>query len=286
MGLNFENLHPDFGARCGGAELAGEISDDLRDEIASAIEQFGVVYFPGQNLDQDSQIALARRFGELDRGFNKVSKAPSRFKHAELLDMSNVGADGEITSRDHKKIVGNIANQLWHSDSSFQKPGSAFSLLYAVTLPSHGGETEFADCRVAYETLSDETKEMLDGLVARHDALHSRMQLGDDQYTPEQRAAMPAVEWPVVREQTATGRASLFIGAHVCEIVGMTLPEGRMLLMDLLEHATTPERVYRHHWRLGDLVIWDNRITLHRGRKFDYAERRELRRTTTLVPAA
>jgi alpha-ketoglutarate-dependent 2,4-dichlorophenoxyacetate dioxygenase len=187
-----------------------------------------------------------------------------------------------VAERTHRRIVSNIANQLWHSDSSFQRPAAKYSMLMCEIVTSWGGETEVADMRAAYDALGEPTKRALDGLEAEHYALHSRFMLGDDNYSEEQRNAVPPVTWPVVRTHPGSGRKHLFIGAHARSIAGMTVPEGRMLLADLLEHATQPQFRHRHTWRPGDLLIWDNRCVLHRGRRFDLSERRELRRATTL----
>ena len=173
-----------------------------------------------------------------------------------------------------------------HSDSSFQKPAAKYSMLHSVRNPSWGGQTEFADLRAAYDALPERMKQMLEGLQAEHYALHSRFLMGDDSYTEEQKAAIEPVWWPIVRTNPRTGRKHLFIGVHTRQVSGMTVPEGRMLLIDLMEHATQPQFVYRHEWRSGDTVIWDNRATLHRGRAFDLDEPRELRRTTTLDDTA
>ena len=283
MKLELTDLHPDFGAEVLGIDLAAPLDDVLRNAIENELEIRGVLLFRGQSLNQDQQISMAKRFGRLDSGFKKVSKAQSRFNYAELLDISNVRDDGSIATRDHQKIVGNIANQLWHSDSSFQTPATSYSMLQAIVLPQSGSVTEFVDCRIAYETLPADQQRVLEGLVAKHHALHSRRMLGDDKYSDEQVAAIPPAEWPLLKKQQCTGRTSLFIGAHAQAIIGMTVPEGRMLLMDLMEHATQPDKVYRHEWRTGDLVMWDNRTTLHRGRRWRVSERRELRRTTVLA---
>ena len=251
--VNTSKLHPDFGAEVHNIDLASSFDDTQRDAIADALETYGMLLFREQSLDEDMQIAMAKRFGTLDSGFKKASKSPNRFSHDELLDMSNVDVKGDITARNHPKVVGNIANQLWHSDSSFQAPATAYSMLLAVVVPSSGGDTEFVDCRVAYETLPADQQRALRGLIAKHHALHSRIMLGDDQYTDTQRQAIPPAEWPILKPQKSTGRTALFVGAHAHEVIGMTVPEGRMLLMDLLEHATRPDRVYLD--TVGDPVI-------------------------------
>lgn len=245
------------------------------------MDRYAVLVFRDQPLSEGAQIALARSFGPLNAGLRKATGAPTRFQYDEIIDISNVAQDGEVLARNDAKLVGAIANQLWHSDSSFQGAPIAYSMLSAVAVPAEGGETEFADLRAAYDALSTNIKREIADLVARHSAFHSRFLLGDDRYTAEQRKVFPAVDWPLVRMHPGSKRKVLFVGAHCTEILGMTVPEGRMFLADLIEHATQRQFVHRHEWRSGDLVMWDNRCTLHRGRRYDLSQRRDLRRTTT-----
>jgi len=248
-----------------------------------------VLVFRGQPLSQDQQIAFASAFGSLDTGLTKLSKTKGRLDYPELIDISNVTREGAVAPSGDKRIAGALANQPWHSDSSFQYVPGKYSMLSAVVLPGPSvmgaGETEYADMRAAYDALSDAMKEKIEPLIAEHYALYSRMWLGDEDWTAEQKAGMPPVRWRVVRTQPYD-RRSLFIGSHANRIVGWPVPEGRMFLLDLLEHATQRQFVYRHEWQVGDLVIWDNRATLHRGRPYDMTQRRELRRTTTRDLAA
>jgi alpha-ketoglutarate-dependent 2,4-dichlorophenoxyacetate dioxygenase len=281
MTLSFKPLTPHIGAEATGIDIAKPLTDSERREIEAGMDRFGVLVFRGQPLDQDQQIRYAQSFGPLDLGFRKVRGGPHRFKHAELADISNVTVDGEVAARAHAKIVGNLANQLWHSDSSFQHPRAKYSMLSAVVVPAEGGETEFADLRAAYDALTPLQRKRVEGLVAVHDSLHSRFMLGDTHYTEEQRAAIPPARWPLVQTDPRSGRKILFVGVHAREVEGMTIAEGRMLLMDLLEHATQRQFVYQHRWKVGDLVMWDNTATLHRGRHFELSQRRELRRATT-----
>ena len=188
-------------------------------------------------------------------------------------------ADGGLHSPSDRKTLSNFANQLWHSDSSFQRPAAKYSMLSAVVVPDKGGQTEYCDLRAAYDALPDELKAEIQDLHSVHAALHSRIWLGD-QPSEAELAKMPPVEWPLVRMHPGSRRRVLWVGIHATHIVEKSLAEGRMLLAELLEHATQREFVYRHEWRPGDLVIWDNRATLHRGRRFDLNARRELRRTT------
>jgi alpha-ketoglutarate-dependent 2,4-dichlorophenoxyacetate dioxygenase len=277
--MHIEQRSP-FAGRVTGIDLA-QISPALAEDIRSAMDQQGVLVFPGQNLSQDAQIAFAQAMGPLELGFRRIKTGAHRLKYNELADISNVTPDGEIAAREHTKIVSNLANQLWHSDSSFQKPRAKYSMLSASVVPAFGGETEFADLRMAYDALPDWRQAQVAGLNAVHSALHSRFILGDTQYTPEQIAMFPPVVWPLVQTDPRTGRKILFVGAHIREIQGMVLAESRLLVMDLLEHATQRDFVYSHPWQVGDLVMWDNTATVHRGRYFDLSERRELRRATT-----
>jgi len=269
------------GAEASGIDIGRPLSPEQVKAIENAMDRYAVLVFRNQPLDQDQQIRLAQSFGPLDLGLRKVKGGPHRFKYAELADISNVTADGEVAARQHAKIVGNVANQLWHSDSSFQRPRAKYSMLSAVVVPPEGGETEFADLRSAYDALPPWRKRQVADLTAVHYALHSRFLLGDTNYTEEQRKAIPPARWPLVQTDPRSGRKSLYVGIHACEIDGMTIAEGRMLLMDLLEHATQRQFVYQHRWQPGDLVIWDNTATVHRGRYYDFSLRRELRRATT-----
>ena len=282
MALELKPLHPLFAAEATGIDLAQPLAAAERERIVAAMDRHAVLVFRGQSLDEDRQIAFAKAFGPLDLGLKKLRKGqPERFRHPELIDLSNTNADGKLVARDSGKLYSNIANQLWHSDSSFQKPPARYSMLHAFVVPSKGGETEYADLRAAYDALPADTKREIEGLEAEHYALHSRMMLGDPSYSEEQKKLLPPVTWPLVRTHAGSGRRLLWVGIHATHILGMTVPEGRMLLADLLEHATQREFVYRHQWRVGDLVMWDNRAVLHRGRRWNLDERREMRRATT-----
>lgn len=283
MPLHLRPLTPDqdFAALATGLDLTRPLGAADVAAVDAAMDRHAVLVFRGQPLAQAEQVAFAEQFGPLDLGLKRLKKQPERLAHTELMDISNLDLDGKPAARESRKVVSNIANQLWHSDSSFQATPVKYSMLSAVRLTSWGGATEFADLRAAYDALDARMKAEVAELQATHFALHSRFMLGDDDYTPEQRGQIPPTLWPLVRE-LPYGRRALFVGVHACAIQGMTLAEGRMLLMDLLEHATQPRFVYRHEWQVGDLVMWDNRSTVHRGRRYDLSESRELRRTTTV----
>jgi alpha-ketoglutarate-dependent 2,4-dichlorophenoxyacetate dioxygenase len=287
--MDIRPLHPLFAGEVSGVDLRQPLSAATIAAIHAGMDHYGILVFHDQQMTPEQQKAMTAQLGTLELGFARVVRnrgaqppsAPPRTGYAEVADMSNLGEDGMPVERSDRKIVGNMANQLWHSDSSFQKPAAQYSLLLAVRLPSWGGETEYCDLRAAYDALDPRTQAELAGLEAEHYALHSRIMLGDDEYTDAAKSVFPPVLWPIVRTHPGSGRKLLFIGAHARRVVGMTVAEGRILLLDLLEHATRPQFVYRHTWKPGDLVIWDNRATLHRGRRWDLNEARELRRTTT-----
>jgi len=281
MALTLRPLHPVFVAEASGLDLRQPLAAAEIAEVVAAMDRYAVLVFHGQPLDQAQQIRFATQFGPLNPGLKQIGRQAERLTEAALIDISNLGPDGRPLSRESKKVISGLANQLWHSDSSFQSPAVSYSMLSAVTLPSWGGETEFADLRAAWDALPERLQRQVEGLAAEHFALHSRMtHLGDTDYTAEQLAALPPVVWPLCRVHPGSGRRALFAGIHARRILGMGLAEGRMLLHDLLEYATLPAFRYAHSWSVGDLVIWDNRCTLHRGRAYDLAEPRELRRTT------
>ncbi|MDO9711240.1 TauD/TfdA dioxygenase family protein [Paracraurococcus lichenis] len=281
MPLSLHPLHPVFAAEASGLDLRRPLAQAELDAIVDAMDRYAVLLFRDQPMTEQEQIAFARRFGPLNPGLKQIGRQQERMAEQAMIDISNLGPDGRPLPRESKKILSGLANQLWHSDSSFQAPAVSYSMLSAVRLPSWGGETEFADLRAAWDALPARLQRQVEGLEAEHYALHSRMTLlGDTDYTPEQQAALPPVIWPLVRVHPGSGRKALFAGIHARRILGMGLAEGKMLLLDLLEHATDKAWRWTHRWQVGDLLIWDNRCTLHRGRAYDLDEVRELRRTT------
>ena len=285
MGLALKPVTPSFAAEASGVDLRS-LDDAAVRAIDEAMDRYAVLVVRGQPLTQAEQVALARKFGPLDAGLRKATGAPTRFQHDELIDIGNVALDGEVAESSDQKLIGQLANQLWHSDSSFQDLPVKYSMLSAVTVPADGGETEWCDLRAAWDELPEETKRLVEGRTARHFAFHSRILLGDDRYNETQLTRFPPVERPLVHVHPGSGRKVLFPSAHIDRVSGMSVPEGRLLVAELLEHATQPKFVYRHSWRAGDYVMWDNRATLHRGRRYDLKLRRDLRRTTTLERGA
>ena len=284
MSLQLKPLHPLFAAEASGIDLTQPVDAATVRAVDDAMNHYAVLVFRGQPLTEDQQVAFASSFGKLDAGLKKLNPgAPSRFRHEVTIDISNVRPDGGLHGAADRKSISNFANQLWHSDSSFERPAAKYSMLHAVVVPAKGGQTEYVDLRAAYDALSGDLKTGIANLHSVHAAMHSRIWLGDKPSEAEL-AKMPPVQWPLVRTHSGSRRKVLWVGVHATHIVEKTVAEGRMLLLELLEHATQREFVYRHEWRVGDLVIWDNRATIHRGRRFDITQPRELRRTTTLDP--
>lgn len=278
----FKGITPDFAAEASGVELRKPLDAASVRAIDAAMDRYAVLVFRDQPLTEAEQVALAKQFGPLDPGLRKATGAPTRFGYEELIDIGNVALDGEVAQTADQKLIGQLANQLWHSDSSFQDLPVKYSMLSAVTVPGEGGQTEWCDLRAAWDELPAETKALVEGRSARHFAFHSRILLGDDKYNEAQLKRFPPVERPLVHVHPSSGRKVLFPSAHIDRVSGMSVPEGRLLVSELLEHATQAKFVYRHTWRAGDYVMWDNRATLHRGRRYDLRLRRDLRRTTTV----
>jgi len=282
MTLTLEPLHPLFAAEAGGVDLKKPLDAATIRAIDAAMDRYAVLVFRGQPLDQAEQVACARQFGPLDAGLRKATGAPTRFQHEELIDIGNVALDGSVAGRENAKLIGVLANQLWHADSTFQDVQVKYSMLSAVVITEEGGETQWADLRAAWDALPEKTQRHVEGRTGRHSAFHSRIALGDNRYSEEQLQRFPPVERALVHVHPGSGRKVLYPSVHIDRVSDLSVPEGRLLVAELLEHATQPAFVYTHAWRAGDYVMWDNRATLHRGKRYDLAARRDLRRTTTL----
>ena len=254
-----------------------------RAAIEEAINRYAVVVFRGQQLTDVQQIDFAAHLGPIHTPGQRARHTgiKHRLERTELADISNLDGDGKVLEVNAKRRLDWLANRLWHTDASFRAVPGALSLLYAHVIPDEGGDTEFADLRAAYDALPAATKAQLEGLVAIHSIWHSRGQLDVTKYTPEELASLPPVPQRLVRTHPGSYRKTLYLAAHASHIEGMPVPDGRLLLMDLMEHATQKQFVHAHKWREGDLVIWDNRCTMHRARPFDTTKVRDLRRVTT-----
>jgi len=280
--MEVHEVHPSFAAEVTGVDLGMPLDQPTVAAIDAAINKHGVLVFPGQVLNNDTQAEFARHFGELEVSSQVYrSENKHRIESRAIVDVSNLNEKNETRGRDDRRRLEQISNMLWHSDASFRPVVGALSMLYAYAVAPSGGETEFADLRSAYEDLSPDFKAQIDNLVVEHVYGHSRTQLGFPSFSEEERKALPPVQHPLVRTNPLNGRKSLYLGSHASHIIGWPVPEGRLLLLDLLEHATQRKYVYSHVWKVGDLVIWDNRCTLHRGRRFDESFPRDLRRVTT-----
>lgn len=280
MTINIRQLHPHFVAEVDGVDLSRPLGAETIKTLNDAINRYSVLVFHWQSLDDDQLLALGRTFGSVAPPRNH--RAGHRLQHAEIADISNLNVKNEVRARDDSRRLDSLGNQLWHSDASFRPISGALSMLHAHVVPPSGGDTLFADLRAAYDELDDETKELIEGLITEHSIFNSRGQLGHTDYTDAERAALPSVRHPLVRVHSGSKRKTLYMGSHASHIIGWPQPEGRLLLRDLMEHATQQRFVHAHKWQVGDLVLWDNRCTLHRGTRYNDAKyRRDLRRVTT-----
>jgi alpha-ketoglutarate-dependent 2,4-dichlorophenoxyacetate dioxygenase len=281
MGILVHERRPGFVATVENVDLARPLDDGTFAEIRDAFHRYAVLVFPGQAIDDEAQIAVSLRFGALETSIRKHRKRS--VERPEISDISNIDERHAILDPDDERAIYNAGNRMWHSDSSFKPVPATASLLHAREVPLEGGETEYADLRAAWDALPDWRREGLEELVAVHDFAYSRGLTGYREFTDAERAEVPPVEQALVRTHPATGRKALYLGSHASHIVGWPLAKGRILLLDLLAHATQPEFVYRHAWRVGDLVMWDNRCVLHRGRPWDEARHRRVMHRTTVA---
>ena len=281
MSIRVKSLHPLFVAGVFGVDLSESVDQGALAKIDAALDRYAVLVFPNQALDDEQQIRLASQFGPLEESIGAIRKDRKPRLRSELADVSNLSADNRIRARDDAWRMMLLANELWHTDSSFKRIPGKFSLLSAREVPPAGGETEFADLRAAYDALDETTKRTVEDLAAEHSIFHSRSLVGYNDFTAEERAALPPVPQSVVRILPRSGRKTLYLASHASHIVGWPVERGRRLLDDLIEFATQPRFVYRHHWNVGDLLVWDNRCTLHRARPYDdLNHRRDMRRVT------
>ncbi|HXZ52183.1 MAG TPA: TauD/TfdA family dioxygenase [Burkholderiales bacterium] len=283
MALELRPLHPSFAAEVGPIDLRQVHDRATLEEIRAGMDEHRVLVFRGQAFGDAEQLAFAKRFdGALHTKTGSAALGANRFGDEALTDISNLGADGAILARDDRRRQYALGNRLWHTDASFQDPPGRYSMLHARVVPPAGADTEFADMCAAYEALDSAMRARIDGLRVHHSIAYSRQTLGFE-FSAEEAELLKGAVHPLVRVNPRSGRRSLYLASHASRVLDWPLPEGRLLLRDLIEHATQPQFVYRHAWRVGDLVIWDNRATMHRARPFDDAtERRELRRVTTL----
>jgi alpha-ketoglutarate-dependent 2,4-dichlorophenoxyacetate dioxygenase len=271
---------PDFVGEVSGIDLRHPISAAEAAAIDAGMDRFGVLVFHDQAIDDTQQIAFSRHFGDLELATGDIVQGEARRLAMEVNDISNLDRDLKPLARDDRKRLFSLGNMLWHSDSSFKPTPAKYSLLSARVIPSAGGNTEFADMRAAWEALDADTQALVRDLVCEHSQIFSRGILGFTDFTEEERAKWEPVPQRLVRRHPRTGRLSLFLSAHAGAIQGWPVPEARALLRDLNEHATQREFVHAHAWAPHDLVMWDNRVTMHRARRYAAEQPRDLHRTT------
>jgi len=282
MPITTAPLHPGFIAEVGGVDLTKPVSASVFTEIEAALHRHAVLLFPNQPVTDEQQIAFSRQFGPLESSVVYTGDTRRRLRHDEVSDISNLGPDGRMLALDDLKRLYNLGNQLWHTDSSFKHVPARASLLSAREIPPSGGETEFADLRAAYDALPEQKKRQIEGLVAEHSIFHSRSKLGFTEFNENIRSEMPPVTQAVVRTHAGSGRKTLYLASHASHVIGWPVEKGRALLEELIDFATQPQFVYQHRWTPGDLVIWDDRCTMHRGRPYDEAKHRRILHRTTV----
>ena len=280
MAVSIHAVTPDFVAEVGDVALNKVSPEDLA-AIREAFTKYAVLVFPDQEFDDESQLAFARHFGPLETTVFMARKGHNLRLHQNMADVGNLDAENRILETNNRQRLYNLGNRLWHTDSSFKRLPAYCSMLHARSIPPIGGHTEFADMRAAYDALPDSTKERIAGLVAEHSIMTSRGRLGFKDFDESERAAFAPVPQVLVRRLPDSGRMSLYIASHAGAIRGMPDDEARQLIDELTAHATQRQFVHAHRWRENDLVIWDNRCTMHRGMEFDDQRyKRDMRRAT------
>jgi len=281
MSFSITELTPGFAGEVSGIDITQPLTREQVAQLEAGMDRFAVLVYHDQRFTDEQQKAFSENFGPLEHtAGGNVTKAADRRLDAQMADVSNLGADHKPLARDDRRRLFNLGNQLWHSDSSFRAVPAKYSLLSARTVVSKGGNTEFADMRAAYDALDDATKAEIADLVCEHSLIYSRGTLGFTELSEEEKTMFTPVRQRLVRVHPVTGRKSLYLSSHIGTIVGWPMPEARALIRDLTEHATQARFTYAHRWRQYDLVMWDNRTTMHRVRRFDETQVRDMRRTT------
>jgi alpha-ketoglutarate-dependent 2,4-dichlorophenoxyacetate dioxygenase len=271
---------PDFVGEVVGLDISAGVSAAEATKVEEGIDRFAVLVFRNQRIDDSQQLTFSKHFGPLELATGDLVQGDARRLSMEVNDISNLNRDGSVMARDDRKRLFSLGNQLWHSDSSFKATPAKFSLLSARVLPEGGGNTEFADMRWAWDKLDAANQVLIRNLVTEHSQIFSRGILGFTDFTEAEWQKWAPVPQRLVRRHPRTGRLSIFLSSHAGAIQGWPMPEARALLRDLTEHATQRENVYAHVWQPHDLVMWDNRATMHRARRYDDKQIRELHRTT------
>jgi len=290
MDAEIRQLHPLFVGEVSGMDLSQPVDAASVRAIWEAIDRYAVLVFHDQQLSDEQLRDFAGKFGQVEIGRSAAEGGKRRLALPEIGDISNLDESGQLGDRNDRRRLDSLGNRIWHTDASYMPVPVVLGILHAVAVPPAsalgGGQTEFADMRAAYDALPQIMQDEIDGLVAEHDIFWSRGQIGFTNFLPGEREKYPPSQQRLVRRHRGSKRNSLYLSAHASHIVGWPVPEGRILLYDLNLHATRPEFVYSHNWQVGDLVIWDNRCTMHRGRPHDDTHARDLRRATTLDVAS
>jgi alpha-ketoglutarate-dependent 2,4-dichlorophenoxyacetate dioxygenase len=281
MPVSTRQIGPCFAAEVEGVDMTKPLSPEDVAAIHAGMDRYAVLVFHDQQIDDAQQLAFTRSLGEIEHAIGTSLRAPEELRlPTTFADVSNLDKYDRTFARDDRRRLFGLGNRLWHSDSSFKVTPAKYSLLHACSIPSKGGNTEFADMRGGYDALDDETRAEVEGLICEHSQIFSRQQLGFTDFTDEERERFKPVRQCLVRTHPVTKRRSLYLSSHAGGILGWPVPEARAFLRDLVEHATQRQFVYAHTWRVGDLVMWDNRQTMHRARPFPAHEPRDMRRTT------
>jgi alpha-ketoglutarate-dependent 2,4-dichlorophenoxyacetate dioxygenase len=274
--VSFRQVGPCLAAEVDGIDLTRPLSPEEVAAVHAGMDRYAVLVFHDQPLTDEQQLAFTRSLGEIEHAIGTSLRAPDEYRlPTTFADVSNLDKDNQVYAREDRRRLFALGNRLWHSDSSFKVVPAKYSLLHARSVPSKGGNTEFADMRAGYDALDDETRALVQDLICEHSQVFSRQQLGFTDFTEEERARFAPVRQCLVRTHPVTGRKSLYLASHAGGIVGWPVPEARAFLRDLIEIATQRQFVYSHQWRVGDLVMWDNRA-----RPFPAHEPRDVRRTT------
>jgi alpha-ketoglutarate-dependent 2,4-dichlorophenoxyacetate dioxygenase len=284
MSLTIRPLHPNFVAEVTGLDMRVPPDAALRRAITEAADTYAVLIFPGQHITDAQHVAFSEVFGRLETTIKAYRPGFKGRLDSRVADISNLDENSTLLPPTDRRRMNSLGNRLWHTDYTFKPTPGLYSLLSARVIPEDGGETEFADLRAAYDALPGRMKRRLDGLVAEHSLLYSRGTLGFTDFTEEEKIRLGSAPQPLVRMHPGSRRTTLYIASHAMMIHGMEVPEGRILLKELMDHATRPEFTHTHRWTAGDLVLWDNRCTMHRAREYDAGAVRELHRTTVMEP--
>tara|TARA_B100001029_G_scaffold16416_1_gene10996 strand:- start:3527 stop:4402 length:876 start_codon:yes stop_codon:yes gene_type:complete len=281
MGVEIRQVGDKFAGEVTGIDLTKPLSPESVSTVHDGMDEYAVLIFRGQPLTADEQLAFSKQLGEIEHAIgtslrdNKDARLPTTF-----ADVSNLDRDERPFDINDRRRLFAIGNRLWHSDSSFKVIPAKYSILHAISIPSAGGNTEFAHMPSAYDALDEEIKDEIDDLICEHSQIFSRQQVGFTELTQEEIERFEPVRQRLIRRHPKTGRKSLYLSSHAGRIDGLSVPDAKLLLLDLVNHATQKKFVYIHKWQMGDLVMWDNRQTMHRVRPFPVNEPRDMRRTT------